>query len=67
MQFDNPYGTYQDKVIYTVDPEDFQMPYDTPSDIDKETMLWKYHRLHNLPKHLYQIRVGDSLIFGRGF
>lgn len=67
MEFDNPYGTLRDKRIVTNDFEDFQMPYETASEIDQEIMRWKYSRLNNLPQHLYQIKVGRNIIFGKGF
>jgi hypothetical protein len=66
MQFDNPYDSLRQYQTVSNDEEDFSMPYETPSEIDRETMLWKYHRLNNLPSHIYQIRVGDNPIFGRG-
>jgi hypothetical protein len=66
LEFDNPYGTLRPYVILHNDPEDFAIPYDTPSEVDRESMEWKYHRLNNLPSHIYQVRVGDTPIFGKG-
>jgi hypothetical protein len=67
MQFDNPYGTLRPMQTVRNDEEDFSMPYDTPSEVDRESMLWRYNRLTNQPSHLYQVRVGDTRIFGKGF
>lgn len=64
MQFTNSFGTLRDKIRTINDPEDFQMPYDTPSKIDRETMEWKYYRLNNKPSHLYQVKVGNTAYWG---
>lgn len=57
----DPYNLTQ--VTVTVDAEDFQMPYETPSLIEYETFQWRYFRLTNLPGHFQHVRLGNQ-IFG---
>ena len=66
MQFDNPYGTLRGKVILINDLSDFRIPYETGSELNLEYYHWKFHRLQNKATHPYQIRVGDSTLFGGG-
>ena len=66
MQFDNPYESLRPKVVLSNDLSDFRLPYETGSVLNLEYYHWKFHHLQNRPTHLYQVRVGDSAMFGRG-